>query len=221
MRDKPGVAGNKPLFVCFCGQLCGIIKAIHFQFSVGRGVFKCDWNISQNGDSMKRWVFWFVLLIWVGGSGFSFGAARVYAKAVQFARAGQAHFAFMQYNNLLRAYPTSQYRSQAIFATGEYYYQIANYQDAQEAFKFFLDENPDSKERLYALAYLLSIAQKNAASAEELERTIINLQQVSLVFREKKEITYRSPLYQDYKTVIHINKIEFYVEGKLFAKVSF
>lgn len=170
---------------------------------------------------MKRWMIGFVLLIWVGGSGFSFGAARIYSKAVQFARAGQGHFAFMQYNNLLRTYPTSQYRSQALFATGEYYYQIENFHDAQAAFKLFLDENPDSDERLFALAYLLSIADKNAAPVEDLERTIINLQQVSLVFREKKEITYRSPLYQDYKTVIHINKIEFYVEGKLFAKVSF
>ena len=163
----------------------------------------------------------FVLLIWVSCSGFSFGAARIYSKAVQFARAGQVHFAFMQYNNLLRSYPMSQYRDQALFATGEYYYQIGNLQGAETAFKTFLDENPDSEERLYALAYLLSIAVKNALPVADLERSIINLQQVSLVFRETKEIAYRSPLYQDYKTVIHINKIEFYVEGKLFAKVSF
>lgn len=175
----------------------------------------------EKGGFMKRWVFWFVLLIWVGGSGFSFGAARIYSKAAQFARAGQGHFAFMQYKELLRVYPLSQYRGQALFATGEYYYHIASLQEAEAAFRLFLEENPNSEERLYALAYLLSIAVKNASPAEELERSIINLQQVSLVFRETKEITYRSPLYQDYKTVIHINKIEFYVEGKLFAKVSF
>jgi outer membrane protein assembly factor BamD (BamD/ComL family) len=102
---------------------------------------------------MKRWVIWLVLLIWFGGSGFSFGAARIYAKAVQFARAGQGHFAFMQYKELLRVYPLSQYRSQALFATGEYYYQLASLQEAEAAFRLFLEENPDSEERMYALAY--------------------------------------------------------------------
>jgi outer membrane protein assembly factor BamD (BamD/ComL family) len=170
---------------------------------------------------MRRWLLGTVVLIWMSGSSFSFGAAKIYSKAVQFAKAGQGHFAFMQYNNLLRNYPMSPYRNRALFATGEYYYQVADLREAEVAFKMFLNENPDSEERLYALAYLLSIAVKNISPVEHLEREIMNLQQVSLIFRESKEITYRSPLYQDYKTVIHIDRIEFYMEGKLFAKVSY
>ena len=117
----------------------------------------------------------------------------------------------------------SKYRDKALFATGEYYFKISGFQQASEAFQTFVDEFPNSEERLYALAYLLSIANKaeDELFAQGLERQIIDLQQVSFVFRESKEIVYRSPLYQNYKAIIHIDKIELYVEGELFAKVSY
>ena len=173
---------------------------------------------------MKRcFTYILVISVWLGSVGFAPGAIQVYSKAVEFAKAGQGHFAFMHYNKLLRNYPTSKYREQALFATGEYYFRVSSFQAAATTFQTFLAEYPDSKERIYALAYLLSIAQrdKNTLSVEGLEKQIIDLQQVSFVFRETKEIAYRSPLYQNYKAVIHIDKIEFYVEGKLFAQVSY
>ncbi|MCK5083633.1 MAG: outer membrane protein assembly factor BamD [Candidatus Omnitrophica bacterium] len=173
---------------------------------------------------MKRCCIWVILIsLWLGSVGFAPGAVQVYSKAVEFAKAGQEHFAFMHYNKLLRNYPASKYREQALFAIGEYYFRVSGFQDAATAFKTFLDEYPDSKERLYALAYLLSIAQRdqNVLFVQGLEKQIIDLQQVSFVFRETKEIAYRSPLDQSYKAVIHIDKIEFYVEGELFAKVSY
>jgi len=170
---------------------------------------------------MKRVAFGTILLVWLGSAGFSPGAAKVYIKAVQFAKAGQDHFAFMQYNNLLRSYPLSKYRDEALFALGEYYFQTLSLGKAEAAFVDYLDENPDSQERMYALAYLHSIAVKKGAPVEDIRREIINFQQVSFIFRETKEITYRSPLYKNYRTVIHIDKIEFYVEGELFAQVSY
>ena len=173
---------------------------------------------------MKRCLTYIlVIFVWLGSVGFAPGAVQVYSKAVEFAKAGQGHFAFMHYNKLLRNYPTSKYREQALFATGEYYFRISSSQQAAAAFRTFLSEYPDSEERLYALAYLLCIAQrdKNTLSVEGLEKQIIDLQRVSFVFRESKEISYRSPLYQNYKAVIRIDKIEFYVEGELFAKVSY
>jgi outer membrane protein assembly factor BamD (BamD/ComL family) len=173
---------------------------------------------------MKRYLIWTVLgWVWLGSAGFAPSETQLYSKAIQFAKAGQGHFAFMQYSELLRNYPTSKYRDLALFATGEYYFQVSGFQDAEKAFKMFLDEYPDARERTYALAYLLNIARRNdnAASAEDLKKQIIDRQQVSFVFRESKEVTYRSALNQNYKTVIYIDKIEFYVEGKLLAKVSY
>jgi len=117
----------------------------------------------------------------------------------------------------------SKYRDRALFATGEYYFQNFGFKQATKAFQTFIDEYPDSDECLYALAYLLNIAKKdsNESFVQSLEKQIIDLQQVSFVFRDSKEISYRSPLYQNLKAVIHIDKIKFYVEGELFAKVSY
>jgi len=173
---------------------------------------------------MKRYLVWIIVGgIWLGSTGFAPGAAQVYSKAVRFAKAGQDDFAFMQYSSLLRNYPTSKYREKALFATGEYYYRYSGLKKAATAFNMLLEEYPDSKERIYALAYLLNMASKdkNQLTVEDLEKKIINLQQVSFVFRESKEVAYRSPLYQSYKAIIHIDKIEFYVEGELLAKVSY
>lgn len=173
---------------------------------------------------MRRYHIWIILVsVWLGGVGFTSGAVQTYSRANEFAKTGQKDFAFMYYNDLLRSFPTSKYREQALFAIGEYYFRTSNSQGAAATFKTFLDEYPDSRKKLYVLAYLLSIAERNqdTRSVQDLEKQIIDLQQVSFVFRETKEITYQSPLYQNYKAIIHIDKIEFYVEGKLFAKVSY
>jgi tetratricopeptide (TPR) repeat protein len=161
--------------------------------------------------------------LWLGCTGFASNAARVYAQAVHFAKAGQSHFAFMHYNKLVRDFPSSPYREQALFAVGEYYARVSNLQEAAAAFTVLLRDYPDTRQRLYALAYLLTIALKDEdeASVQTLEKQIIDLYKVSLIFRESKEITFLSPMRQRYKAVIQINKIEFYLEGKLFAKVSY
>jgi len=172
---------------------------------------------------MKRTMILVIIGIWLGSTGFAPGSFQNYSKAVKFAKAGQVHFAFMHYNKIIRNFPNSKYRNKALFATGEYYFHNSGMKQATQAFQLFIDENPDAKERLYALAYLLNIANQGGDEAfvQGLEKQIIDLQQVSFVFRSEKEIAYRSPLYQNHKAVIHIDKIEFYVEGKLFAKVSY
>lgn len=175
---------------------------------------------------MKRFLLLIVgIAVWLGstGTGFAYPEGKVYAKAVKFAKAGQEHFAFMQYNELLRKFPESKYRQLALFATGEYYFRMSGFKQAAAAFETLLKEYPDSQENLYALACLLSMAHqdKNVLSVEDIEKQIIDLQQVSFVFRESKEIAYQSPLYRNYKAIIHIDKIEVYVEGKLLAKVSY
>jgi len=172
---------------------------------------------------MRRHLILITVCIWLGSVGIVSGSSQIYSKAVKFAKSGQSDFAFMYYSKLLRNYPMSRYRDQALFATGEYYFRISDIKQATAAFQAFVDEYPDSDERLYALAYLLSIANKDNDElfSQGLEKQIIALQQVSFIFRESKEIVYRSPLYQNYKAIIHIDKIEFYVEGELFAKVSY
>lgn len=164
-----------------------------------------------------------VITVWFAGAGFVYSAGDLYSKAIEFSEAGSAHFAFMHFNKLLRNYPESKYRQDALFATGEYYFETRSFHSAQKTFKTYLDEYPDSEETIYILAYLLHIAQrdKDLSLAGDLEKKIIDLQQVSFVFRDSKEMTYRSPLNKKYKAMVRIDKIEFYLEGDLFAQVSY
>ncbi len=129
----------------------------------------------------------------------------------------------MQYNKILRNYPMSKYREQALFALGEYYFQLSGFEKSGEAFREFLDQYPDSEGKIHVLAYLLSIAREDhdVLLTEELEKQVVSLENVSLVFRDSKEFVYKSPLYKNHKAVVHIDKIEFYVEGEFFAKVSY
>ena len=160
----------------------------------------------KGGVPMRRCSIWIILIsVWMGSAGFAPGAIQAYSRAVEFAKAGQVDFAFMYFNELMRNYPESKYREQAFFAVGEYYFRISGLRDAEESFKAFIEEYPDSKQRLYALAYLLNIAEKNqdAVFVQALEKQIIDLQQVSFIFRETKEVAYQSALYQNYKAVIH------------------
>ena len=162
------------------------------------------------------------IILW-SSSVFAGEDTRLYTEARKMAKAGQKDFAFMQYQTILRDYPASPFAEQALFGKGEYCFMIANYPQAEEAFQAFLQRYPKSSGRIFALAHLLSIAraQNNSAAAEKLEKEIITQKQVSLVFRDRKEYKYLSPLNQTYKAAIHIDKIEIYVGGELFAKISY
>ena len=151
------------------------------------------------------------------------GDARLYAQARKMAKAGKIDFAFMQYAAILRDYPESRHAESAWFGTGEYHFLTKDYQQAKAAFESLLNQCPDSAGKLFALAYLWKIAvlQMDEAAAKNFEREMITYRQVSLVFRDRKEYRYISPLNNIFKAAIHIDKIEIYLEGELFAKIFY
>jgi outer membrane protein assembly factor BamD (BamD/ComL family) len=164
-----------------------------------------------------------LVVLFFSSTGFGPGPTQIYSQAIEFAQSDQTYFAFMYFNQLLRSHPESRYRPDALFAVGEYYYRISSREEARKMFEAFLEAYPDAKQSLYALVYLLKMAEEDRMvdSIQKLTKQVVDLQRVSFVFRQTKETSYHSPLNQDYKAVIHIDKIEFYLEGKLFAKVSF
>ena len=149
--------------------------------------------------------------------------AQIYSEAVKAARAGEINFAFMYFRGILTSYPESKYREDALFANAEYYFSIADYYDAIQSFIKFLNDYPDSKGKPFALAYLLKIAQIQGRDslAQDLENNLVNLQRLSLMFRNSKEYKYRSPLYRNLNLIYYIDKIEFYVDKELVAKISY
>jgi hypothetical protein len=149
--------------------------------------------------------------------------SRLYSMAVKAARAKDQDFAFMRYRTIVIEYPKSIHRAQALFAQGEYYFQQTNFPEAKKAFQALIIEFPALDANLFALMYLFKIAdleQKNDL-VSEYTKNIATLKQVSLVFRDFKEFEYLSPLWRKHKAVFHIDNVEFFVEGQLFAKISF
>ena len=148
---------------------------------------------------------------------------QVYRKAQQAAREGQTDFAFMHYRALLRNYPQSRYRLTASFALGEYHFLAPNYKKAGEYFQRIIEEFPDAEEKIFALVYLLKIAEKadDTERIQMLSSAIAHARQVSLVFQDFEEYKYTSPLNHLHHVVFHIDRIEFYVEGALLEKITY
>ena len=129
----------------------------------------------------------------------------------------------MYYRRLMRDYPESQYIPEAMFAQGEYFFDMPNYDQATRFFKAYLEQAPETNLRLYALAYLLKMARlrDDAARVEQLKKSIIDQKQLGLVFSNSKEFTVRTPLANNFRAVFDIDRIEFYLEGDLFEKISY
>ena len=147
----------------------------------------------------------------------------IYKLAVKSALQKNKEFAFMYYRQLLRDYPQSPYAMEALFGEGEYFFFIPDYDQAYKLFDEYIRRYPDSKAMLFALAYLLKIAriQKKEELAKDIEKKIISVRQVGLVFTDFKEYEYQSPLARKFLAVFHIDKIEFYADDNLFAKISY
>ncbi len=144
-------------------------------------------------------------------------------RAVKAARSGDLDFAFMNYRSILLRYPRSPFAQQALFAKGEYYYSLPDFPQARLVFEEYVKKYPESEAKMFALVYLMKIAlaDQDQATADELSRELINLKQVSLVFRDFKEYSFLSPMNNQYRAVFHIDKIEIFLNGEPFAEISY
>lgn len=148
---------------------------------------------------------------------------RIFALASKYAKADNIDIAFQQYQMILADYPDSKFRGDALFAEGEYYFMISQYQKSSAAFHKCARYFPKASEGLFALLYLFRIAeiQNDELIAERLKRIIVSRKQLGFIFKDSKEYLYRSPLYRHYKAVFQIDKISLYVEGEFFAEISY
>lgn len=143
--------------------------------------------------------------------------------AIQEAKTGNRDFAFMHCRALLENYPDSKYASDAAFAIGEYYFIAADYENTAEALSNFINDYPDSKGLPFVLMYLLKVSQinKDESLAEKLKNKIISLKRLSFLFQESKGCAYTSLLRMKYRMMYYIDKVELYVDDKLFEKISY
>lgn len=149
--------------------------------------------------------------------------AHIYSEGLKAAQNGDRETAFMYFRSLLTDFADSKYSQGALFATGEYYFLKADFHDAALAFIRFIKEYPDSRIKPFVFSYLLHIAkkEKKESLAKDLEKSIVNYHKLSLLFRNFKKYEYRSGLSRLYKAVYYIDKVEFYIDGNMFAKISY
>jgi outer membrane protein assembly factor BamD (BamD/ComL family) len=131
-------------------------------------------------------------------------ATHEFTDALTAAHNGENNLAFMQFRTFIQEYPESKYAQQAMFATGEYYFMLANYSEAKETFYKFIEKYPDADSKIFAMAYLLNIATR-----------------LTLLFRKSKEYKYASAFNKNLLAVYSIDSIKFYAQDKLFAEISY
>ncbi len=143
--------------------------------------------------------------------------------AVRSAQQGDADFAFMGFQAIVQVYPDSRYYLPAKFAEGEYYFHHNDLTMALEVFESFCAQYPKREEALIALAYLFKIAQiqGNADALKNYHNRVASFHQLAFVFNEKKSFTFLSGFGHKHKLVFTIDKVELYVDDRLFTKVPF
>jgi len=143
--------------------------------------------------------------------------------AVRSAQQGDADFAFMGFQTIVQVYPDSRYYLPAKFAEGEYYFHHNDLAMALEVFESFCAQYPKREEALIALAYLFKIAQiqGNSDALKNYHNRVASFHQMAFVFNEKKSFTFLSGFGHKHKLVFTIDKVELYVDDRLFTKVPF
>ncbi len=149
--------------------------------------------------------------------------SELYSQARSFFSSGEDDFGYLQLTLLLEEHPESRFAEPVLFGIGEYNFKVNNPGDARKAFEEFLKKYPSSPARPFAYAYLISLARKNSnlAVSQELEKELVSSQQLSLIFRDRKEKRYRSVASKKYRALLYINKAQFYADGALLVEVSY
>jgi outer membrane protein assembly factor BamD (BamD/ComL family) len=180
--------------------------------------------MSSNTIARLKVILLLTLLIYLfQNRGYTQEGKHLYRQAVEAASKGEKDFAFMSFHMLLNDFPESTYYHQALFAVGEYYFSIGDYDDAFRMFNQLVDDYPDSESKPFALAYLIKLAQKQNKqdAVEKFKKELIGWKQLSLLFRDFKELKYVSPLCKNYKALNFIDEIAIYIENEPFVEISF
>ncbi|MDD3296451.1 MAG: outer membrane protein assembly factor BamD [Candidatus Omnitrophica bacterium] len=153
----------------------------------------------------------------------AYRGANLYDSGRQAARRGDYDFAFMYFQEFLRRKPQSKSAQDAFFSLGEYYFKIKDYADSSKIFIRFIRQHPQSKAKIFALAYLLEISRlrEDSFAVTAFEKEIAISKQLNLLFSDCKKSFYKSALMEDYKALFYIDKIQIYINGELFTQVSY
>lgn len=171
---------------------------------------------------LLRAIISLILFSCFSGTGICQEDEKIYRRALESAASGDSDSAFMSLHALLSGYPKSPHAEEALFSTGEYYYQQGDLRDASRSFFKILKEYPGSKARIFCYAYLLEISRKEKKSdtARALARALRDSRRLIFLFKETKEVSYTSLSGKQYRGIYYIDKTEIYIDGTLFSSAA-
>ena len=148
------------------------------------------------------------------------GNISLHAKQAQLS--AQSDFLFMQYRQFFRESPKSKKGLDALFAMGEYYFLMSDFDHANECFQLFLKDGKSKSKKLFTYAYLVRISEikGNKKQSKELSKELMLYQKNIFIFNDSKQYKFQSPFKRRHKIVYSIDKVEFFVEGKSFEKIT-
>lgn len=148
---------------------------------------------------------------------------KIFARAVEYVKTGDADSAFMSLHTLVSSYPGSPHAQGALFAMGEYYFRVSDLRDASGSFYRMAKEYPDSPAVIFCYAYLLNISrqEKKEKQVKAFERALVDAQRLIFLFTESKQFVYNSVSGATYRAVYFIDRVEIYADGALFTTVSY
>ena len=169
-------------------------------------------------ETIRKFIFLSLSALIVNGS--LFGNSILLAK--QSTLSPQTDFLFMQYRKISRESPQTKKGLDALFAMGEYYFLMSDFQNAKESFQAFLKDGKNKFQKFFAYAYLLKMAELNhdQQSIKQISKDLAQFRRNIFVFRNTKQYKFNSPLKRSHKIICSIGKVEFIVEEKSFAKLS-
>ena len=148
---------------------------------------------------------------------FAFSNVDEYKLAINAVKSASPDIALLHFLTVINETKKTKHYKDSLFAAGEYYFIIGNYNESFRILTRLIKEYPTAKEKPLALLYLMKISRKSGHEelAKQISREILNAQQFILLFRDTKEYSYKSPFAIKYKIIYHIDRAEFYVDGEL------
>jgi outer membrane protein assembly factor BamD (BamD/ComL family) len=177
---------------------------------------------------IKRAILFSVLLAAAFGAGdiYGFDAMAQYNRGIRYIKTKRPDFALMEFRGVVRDYPESLFAQKALFAIAEYCYDNNICYEAMDNFTAYLNKYPGSESGIFAKAYLLKITRDIKFPSPDEKKAFENIKKdffskpLFLLFKEYKQISYKSPSLNRFKIRYYVDNIEVYRNGQLFIQIT-
>jgi hypothetical protein len=144
----------------------------------------------------------------------------LWTRAVSMAQQGQVDMAFTNFRMIVDSYPTFSKGALARLDVAEYYFLQNDLHSAVIEFENLCLQYPKGHESFIALAYLYKIAQMQGKKEDMAlyQKRLMSSHPFALIFKNNKSFEVVSGFHK-YKAMFQIDKIEVWIDDRLFVQI--